>query len=1333
MGQRRREDHARLSTITRRSFLRYGVLLPSTTPLFLRAAEALAHDLPAASSNTWPEYVIRRERDELFLRVHAVGYAELSGRLVPIRRARDHFLIFSISPQHFAEKALPISEIPPVFGEDKLQSIELLPSAQSKLVFRTPPRKQVALTLEGLLAWHQFELVLPDLDNAGQPYDLEASEFENQPTTRIEMPWGVELSPVPEKMAATQFGFTDPFRLRASGAWSELWTAALVDRRAGRSSGPVGMEVLSVRGFERISTSGSVDQGNLVVSYQNHNAQAFPTESTPLSDYDRIDIASSLSRRFPYTGQVGPPPIESALISYPQENNACVSACFAPGRTVAASQFRISARGGWLQLDGKWDPFPGCALSGWVHSASLGRDNHVEVVSEGFLFPFGTPCELIVISERVFARDEDGHFVAPLIQQAFLQIPQPNSVVIGHSESPFKSVSITTGRSPPLDLPSTGRPDTYREYDFFLPMVKGIPFVFEHVGTDWSDGQHRSAMPMYFVSNKARLANGLIWEPGYSWTSTQANSPCSTPPPASADAAYTIPRNGEGLRVVDRAWSLQPGRFAQYDGALISLAAPGVGKGSTAQKVDWIEWTRANVPDLNPHAIVSPPFRPRARTLRIRIQATEHLSGEPSSSIATYRDTRFTSAPLLDPEPTTPPDEYFLNVTAQIEDPDTAYLYFLETRALLNDSGHVNERAPDQVAADIRDTYYGVSSATNPIPTSLFSAVDNEIRFGRTASAETVGGLAVPDTHVNNLTRKVGPLGDATFNENRWPGYSNVKARLEARNRLDFAAFSRANRSKLDVAPFAPSRTQADRDAAVAAARSIMGFSSPARAPARLAMPSPGLQLGELFGADAQIIPGLRFMDVFQDIALAGAAADPSVPGEASERAAPPLAWSVRLSGIEWLSELLNANTADISIPEVIAAIVKEIPPKSVGEPVSMALESTLDWSNQVFKRVEVGPATFIPTETTKISINARAHVDLGVVEIPANGSDFRFSPGKPRTSARAELSDFSVRIFGAIEIAFSNVAFEISEDGHKSFNTQIANVTLLPPLDFINQIQSMLGGLGGDEGIHIDLSPQRIQISQTLRFPSGDMPLLMGPAEITNLSFSWAVTIPLIGRDVLAVAFGISSREKPLTIYIPPWYGGKAYALLETTTRGCRMVEISMEYGALVPIGWGIATGQASITAGIFYNLTRDDAHDSANVDLRAFVKAAADLSVAGIIQFAGLIYIAMKSESGSGGDAISGVVTVSVSIKLGFIRVSYSFSAAHAEKRRGSDRAMIVRSDVDTPRLGFTNANARRGRPGGFARQVRDNSTVDVLPFGPSFSRAHRAAFHRVLEGYR
>jgi hypothetical protein len=827
-------------------------------------------------------------------------------------------------------------------------------------------------------------------------------------------------------------------------------------------------------------------------------------------------------------------------------------------------------------------------------------------------------------------------------------------------------------------------------------------------------------MPMIFVSNRARTANGLIFEPGYPWSPDQQGPVF--------DPNHSIPKDGEGLRVVDRVWNLQPGRFARYGGSVVNLA-PAETKGSAAQKLEWVEWVRGNIANLDPDKVVWPPFGSRARTMRVQSQASEHLSGEKTAMLATYRDLRFTDRPFLDPEPTTPFSDYFRNVTSLSDDPDTPYLYFLETRPLVVEAGPPAPRGDPQTAVDIRDLYFRTTNA-NSAPTELFEGIANEIKFGSHESADGIGGLSVPDTHANAASRRYGVVGDATFNERRWPGAVKAKPKLQAANRLDFAAFVKASRAPLDQSPFDATRTPADRDRLIGAARNFMGFPAAAALVAadKAAGPfSPGLKLGDLFGAEAELIPGLRFADLFEEIGLAGSADTGAIALSAdgtTQAVGEPLAWNVKLSGIEWLSAFQkNADRAP-PLTELLAALIKEAEPDSTAKPLSLGMEATLFWSNSAFKRVKIGPAEFIPApDKTKIEINASARIDLGTPLIEADPPRLSFSPGKPKIEANTIVTEFAVEIFSAIRLNFESISFAISPDGSKSFATKLASVELLPPLDFINQMQSMLGGLGGDSGMKVDISPQRAMISQTLNFPVGDGPLLIGPAQVTNLALSWAVTIPLMGRDVLSVAFGISSREKPLTIFVPPWYGGKAYILIEATTRGCRLIEISMEYGALIPINWGPARGEASLTAGIFYQLQRIDPKDSARVELTGFVKAASNLSVAGIIHFYGLIYISLSYIEESGVRIVRGISRIKVSVKIAFIRYSYTFTAQHEERQVSRRSSGLAETTTDGRALSSMLKSNRGGA----------DPAIAMRPYGGDFSPKARGARDRLLAGYR
>ena len=1310
------------STIGRRGFLRASIAL-ITLPTMVGCATS-PPPAPAPGERPWPRYRLRRDCDDLYVELTAIGYEErrfLSHRWLHKSRS-DARLVFRFPPQHYAERAVAnVGQNLSVVPEPQLSAIDIVASEPAEIVLMDG-RDRIAATLEALLDWSQARTVLPNLSTLPS-YTLSAPQAPGA-ATRIELPWGIELTPlardaVDASLSSANVVWSLPAR-PTKGEWAEIWTASLADNGSGGQG--TSFEVFSVRGFENQGASGSIANGDYVVEYRDASNFHPPDEGgrvTAVRSRDRLDIATSLSRRFPYTGQPGPAPRESAIVHYTSaatNTNTCSAACFAPGRTLAVAQYRISAHGGWVRLEGAWKAYPGCALSGWSHDASLGRDHQVKLVDAGFLYPFGIRAELVTLTERAFVKDSHDHFVAPQIKQSFLRINQPNDIKLTHVESVFEHITITTLRTPPLDLPAGATdPGVYRDFDFFVPMVGGQPFRFEHKGTDWAGQEFASRMPLVFISNRALAANGLIWETNSGWTYTQSNSPCgAVQGPGSANQ---IPKNGDGLRVVDKLWNQEAHRFAQYGGAMIALARS-ARAGETAQHVQWVEWVRGQVPKLGPSGIAEVPFLPRVRTMKFQASALSRLSGESKWSLGTYRNTRTTATPWLDPEPTASDALYQLNLADRNARPADPYLHVLECRELIGEPNKVAPEPPCAAAARIQKIYFG-SSTPSKLPMELLLNIDNEIRFGVAGSSETTGGLSVPDTHLSTISRGYGPVGDATFNPGRWTGYTaERKAELEAReHRLDYAAYRAQFRRQTDEIPFDPSMTVADLQGATANAMKLMGYSQKSFAMAEVKRKSGANQLvnlGDMFGGDAQILPGLNLKDILRNILASDESiTDSGVRMADVQGAGQPPTWAFKVTGIDSLLQAIGNGPHQIRLRDIIEA-AKSAQDPALSIPVPLGVEASLSWDHNRFEDVDLGMVKFHPQPSTRLSLDARASFNLAEEGLPLDLTSFKFSPGKASITSSATMSDFSVLVFNAIEIFFSSVRFKMTTDGSKDFATDIADIKLTGALSFVNQLSQVIGGLGGGSGIETDLSPARIKIGQTLRFPPQDgQPLFIGPAQVVHLSLSWGVVIPLTGRDVLSASFAVSSRDAPLTIFVPPWYGGRAYVYLEVTTRGIKMLEFSMEYGAYIPVTFGIARGEAGIMAGIYYSLQRLP-NGGGSVDLRAFVKAFANLTVAGFIHFSGLIYIGLSYHEDANGSALTGISIVSVSIKIGFIRYSYSFSAKKKLDQGGGEAKGLRMLGAD----------------GALVSSPEDEPAFILFP--DDMPPARLQAFERVIAGY-
>jgi hypothetical protein len=107
-------------------------------------------------------------------------------------------------------------------------------------------------------------------------------------------------------------------------------------------------------------------------------------------------------------------------------------------------QFELSALGGSITARAEWPTFA------WEHHTTVGRDQKVNTVSRGFLFPFGHRAEFQVQTERIIRpRLGDDLAMAGLHAQAILTVKEPvRGAVTGSARLarrfPFSQVEILT-------------------------------------------------------------------------------------------------------------------------------------------------------------------------------------------------------------------------------------------------------------------------------------------------------------------------------------------------------------------------------------------------------------------------------------------------------------------------------------------------------------------------------------------------------------------------------------------------------------------------------------------------------------------------------------------------------------------------------------------------------------------------------------------------------------------------------------------------------------------------------------------------------------------------
>jgi hypothetical protein len=160
----------------------------------------------------------------------------------------------------------------------------------------------------------------------------------------------------------------------------------------------------------------------------------------------------------------------------------------------------------------------------WQHLATLGRDQYVKVVYEGYLFPFGHKAALVKVTQRKFndetraAVNRQRMYIVVLEHEVDYNRTDPDNKFI---EFPFEKVRILNNYTPDIDFPGDStlaefqnpklltikskgaRASTKKEnvaFNFYICVGKE-KFRFDLSATDKEGGEHKFRIPLVFVEN----------------------------------------------------------------------------------------------------------------------------------------------------------------------------------------------------------------------------------------------------------------------------------------------------------------------------------------------------------------------------------------------------------------------------------------------------------------------------------------------------------------------------------------------------------------------------------------------------------------------------------------------------------------------------------------------------------------------------------------------------------------------------------------------------------------------------------------------------------------
>jgi hypothetical protein len=412
----------------------------------------------------------------------------------------------------------------------------------ARLVFMVPADARIPLSLEGLLDWSKLQLSVHPIAAIGpSPTQEQIANAPgiSQPTpqqTALELPYRLIISPTADVAWDHRM---EPLTTRGR---TELWHTRLQIKTA------TGAIELSQEQPAPMRAIWSPDYN------PNHPPPASKTDPdlgrTAMSPNDRHQIVILTSAYHGYEVDVEfkllAPSIKQLGAASPVKLKFTQPYVPAP---FEASQFMLTALGGWLKSRGAWDPprtappivigprpdlldifarirppqpraeridaladqamLPPMAvrkkpeqldLSEWAHIATQGRDHYVRIVYEGELWPFRNRAALIKVTERKF-KETGGIVGAYLIQHMFIVVRVPE-VQLNIRGNPFNKVRLTTVVTPDIADPAL---IAGTQRSFWVEVMTGASpprtrLQFHAVGTDAAGDPVDFTIPLMFVS-----------------------------------------------------------------------------------------------------------------------------------------------------------------------------------------------------------------------------------------------------------------------------------------------------------------------------------------------------------------------------------------------------------------------------------------------------------------------------------------------------------------------------------------------------------------------------------------------------------------------------------------------------------------------------------------------------------------------------------------------------------------------------------------------------------------------------------------------------------------
>jgi hypothetical protein len=294
-----------------------------------------------------------------------------------------------------------------------------------------------------------------------------------------------------------------------------------------------------------------------------------------------------------------------------------------------------------------------------------------------------------------------------------------------------------------------------------------------------------------------------------------------------------------------------------------------------------------------------------------------------------------------------------------------------------------------------------------------------------------------------------------------------------------------------------------------------------------------------------------------------------------------------------------------------------------------------------------------------------------GVFNPPADGLTLAVevrasAKGEAGVDVFAELRDFNLRLMpGAplVEADFKRIAFRGGSNRKPEVDVVFIGLKFVGFLSFIETLKELIPLDGFSDPPFLEVSSEGVTAGFTVNLPN----VAIGVFSLTNLSLSADTRIPFLGKSV-TVGFSFCTRERPFTLAVA-FLGGGGFFGIRLSPQGLEVLEMSLEFGAIVALDFGVASGSVSAMAGVYIRLEGDAG------SLTGYFRVRGEVDVLSLISACIELYMSLTYEFNTG--KLIGRAEISVTVKVLFF--SGSVSIACERKFAGSNGDPTVAQMLD------------------------------------------------------